>query len=86
MREIERQHDDKLNIIRSMAASHPNNGDQFLNLIRPSSSNGEARVSSNTEYFFSPLNCIMSFYSLSLLGTFPTMATRISSSSFIGWK
>jgi hypothetical protein len=30
MRDLERQHDDKLNIIRSMAASHTLTSEQFL--------------------------------------------------------
>lgn len=39
MRELERQHDDKLNIIRSMAASNTVTSEQFLIPINSASSN-----------------------------------------------
>jgi hypothetical protein len=39
MRDLERQHDDKLNIIRSMAASNTITSEQFLIPINSASSN-----------------------------------------------
>jgi hypothetical protein len=42
MRELERQHDDKLNIIRSMAASNSLTNEQFLFPINSASSHVNA--------------------------------------------
>ena len=49
MRELGRQHDDKLNIIRSMAASNTTTNEQYLIPISSASSHPNARISSNIE-------------------------------------